>query len=637
MWKNSLKTKLIVSFALVAMVAVAVAGASALISMRETVEQEVRNKLLLLAEAKEGQIFSYLDSLESRTFDFSSDVLIRDNLAEKLNKILSGEFQIETLAIHLVDKEKKILAHSHKGSEREIGTIDTLPVQQCLNNKEEIIGTYINHFGEEVIGASMCFPQREWVLLTEISTKEAFAPVRDATYGLLIMLGLVLVFVILDIFLVAGRIINPVKKLHEASDIIARGNLEYKVDIRTKDEVEQLSHAFNQMVVNLKYSRSELEQYSRGLEDKVAERTKNLRNKVDELDAILHSIGEGVFVVNKDLKVIVINKVAANMAGYKMEEILGTKYAEKLKFIYEGDEKINDEFISKAIETKTIQEMSNHTILVDKDGNEIPVADSATPLFDKDGEVIGCVVAFRDVTKERNIEKAKTDFLSLASHQLRTPLSGTKWLIETIQRGITGKMTRQQKEYLGQIYNINERMIKLVFDILNVLRLESGAATIQKETIPISKLYDDLALMVEPAAKSKGVILRNILKNHKEVAVETDILMLQNILESFVSNAINYSSPGQEVILGANDEAATVIFFVKDSGIGIPKEEQERILEKFYRASNAKEFKPDGTGLGLYTASMLAEKIGAKISFESKKGKGTTFYLRVPKKVEKTI
>lgn len=630
MWKNNLKTKLVVSFVLISLVAVIVAGVSAVTSMKEAIEQEVRSKLLLLAETKEGQISSFL---ESRALDFSPDALIEDNLTEKLKEIIS----LETLAVYLVDEEKKILAHSRKEMEYEIDAIDTLPVQQCLNNKEEIISTYTNHFGEEVIGASVCFPQRGWVLLTEINTKEAFAPMRDATLGLVIILVIVLLFVILDIFLITGNIIEPIKKLHKASDIIAQGNLDYKVDIKTNDEIEQLGDAFNLMAANLKKSLSELRQYSLGLEEKIAERTKDLRNKVDELDAILHSIGDGVFVVGKDLKVIVVNKVAADMAGYKMEEILGTKYTEKLKFIFEGAEKINDEFVSKAIETKTIQEMSNHTILVDKAGNKIPVADSAAPLFDKDGEVIGCVVVFRDVTKERNIEKAKTDFLSLASHQLRTPLSGTKWLIETIQRGITGKMTRQQKEYLEQIYNINEQMIKLVFDILNVLRLESGAAVAQKEAIPVLKLYDNLVLMMEPAARSRGVILKNILKNHKEVTVETDMLMLQNILESFVSNAISYSSPGQEVILGADDEVAAVIFFVKDSGIGIPKEEQDRIREKFYRASNAKEFRPNGTGLGLYTASMLAGKIGAKISFESEKGKGPIFYLRVPKKVEKTI
>ena len=110
-----------------------------------------------------------------------------------------------------------------------------------------------------------------------------------------------------------------------------------------------------------------------------------------------------------------------------------------------------------------------------------------------------------------------------------------------------------------------------------------------------------------------------------------DVQILQSILECFLSNAINYSPSGQEVVIDCKEETTAFVFIVKDKGIGIPKEEQEHILERFYRASNAKKFKPDGTGLGLYIASMLAEKIGAKIIFDSKEGKGSTFYLRLPK------
>jgi len=102
-------------------------------------------------------------------------------------------------------------------------------------------------------------------------------------------------------------------------------------------------------------------------------------------------------------------------------------------------------------------------------------------------------------------------------------------------------------------------------------------------------------------------------------------------LECFISNAINYSQSGQKVILGVKEEPEAVIFSVRDFGIGVPKDEQARMFERFYRASNAKSLKPTGTGLGLSIARMLAEKIGAEISFESEEGKGSTFYLRVPK------
>ena len=229
------------------------------------------------------------------------------------------------------------------------------------------------------------------------------------------------------------------------------------------------------------------------------------------------------------------------------------------------------------------------------------------------------------------VEKLRTDFLSLASHQLRTPLSGIKWLIETMYRGTLGEMTKKQKEYLDDIYKIDERMIKLVSEMLGVLRLESETGPIKKEVVLISSLYEDIFISMTAAAKSREIILHSTLEDHKTATVETNQEILKSILECFISNAIIYSQNGQEVVLDAKEESAAVVFSVKDSGIGIPKDEQKRMFERFYRASNAKNLKPTGTGLGLSIAKMLAEKIGAEVSFKSEENKGSTFYLRIPK------
>ncbi|MDD5569503.1 MAG: HAMP domain-containing sensor histidine kinase, partial [Candidatus Pacebacteria bacterium] len=201
----------------------------------------------------------------------------------------------------------------------------------------------------------------------------------------------------------------------------------------------------------------------------------------------------------------------------------------------------------------------------------------------------------------------------------------------TMQRGIIGEMTEKQKGYLDQLYQLNERMIQLVSEMLSALRLEGGTESTKKELILISNLYKDLPIAMAAAAKSREIILRNNLKNYKAVAVETDREILKSIIECFISNAINYSQNGQEVVLDAKEEPAAVAFFVKDSGIGIPKDEQKRMFERFYRASNAKAFKPGGFGLGLSIAKTLAEKIGAEISFKSEENKGSTFYLRIPR------
>lgn len=139
---------------------------------------------------------------------------------------------------------------------------------------------------------------------------------------------------------------------------------------------------------------------------------------------------------------------------------------------------------------------------------------------------------------------------------------------------------------------------------------------------------------MESAAQSKGIVLYNAIQNRTSADVETDAEILQTILECFVSNAINYSGAGQKIIVDALEETNAIVFSVHDNGIGIPQEAQKHIFERFYRASNARVLKPEGTGLGLYIAFTLAEKLGGKVSFTSEEGKGSTFYLSIPKIVK---
>ncbi|OGI26052.1 MAG: hypothetical protein A3J76_05610 [Candidatus Moranbacteria bacterium RBG_13_45_13] len=777
MWKYGLKTKLVASFALMSLVAIVVAGASTLISMRRIAEQEIQNKLLLLADAKEGQIFAYLDSLESRTLDFSSDGFIRDSLkkinegnpqatealnehltknkkildpalvgvfvmdkegtvvastlpekmgknkkedacfvrgskevatidpqgdeypdlaspplevaapltdndtgeflgvianvfyTEKLGGILSGQYQVqkgaisssfgrsETLAFHLINKEKKILAHGLEETEHASGSIDTLPVQKCLGSQEEITGIYTNHFGEEVVGASMCFPRRGWTLLAEIDAREALAPVRNTTYGLVIMLGLVLIFVVLDIYLIAGNIIKPIEKLHEASDIIAQGNLEYKAVIRTGDEIEQLSHAFNQMVVNLKYSRDEIQEYSKELEKKVAEKTKDLQSKVedlnkaqeavlnvaedaeearqiaarekDKIDAILHSIGDGVFVVDSDLNIVMVNHVTEEVSGFSEKELVGRKYNSVLKFIFEDSGKVNDKFIKEAISTGQTQEMANHILLLRKDGSKVPVADSAALLKDQKGKVIGCVVVFRDVTKEREVDKAKTEFVSLASHQLRTPLSTVNWYSEMLLAGDAGKLNEEQKKYLEEIYKGNKRMVELVSALLNVSRLELGTFSIEPEPVNLEKIARSVLKEIAPDVSQKKIkLVKNFSSDVPDI--QADRSLTRMIFQNLLTNAVKYTPDGGTVTLDIGKKDNGILIRIQDTGYGIPQSQQDRIFSKFFRADNVRQRDSEGTGLGLYIVKSILDQTGGAIRFESAENKETVFYVTLP-------
>lgn len=239
------------------------------------------------------------------------------------------------------------------------------------------------------------------------------------------------------------------------------------------------------------------------------------------------------------------------------------------------------------------------------------------------------------------LKKKRAYFYSRALHKLRSPLSGAKLLIETMQRGITGELTDKQKEYLEQVHGTSEMAIKLSADIFDLLNMENDGIIVKKERVSISDLYNtEFSAKLELTAKNAGVIINNNLKDKSGIIIETDAQLWRNILEVFILNAVHYSEKGKEIILDVKEEDNVAVFFVKDNGIGIPKDEQEKIFEHFYRASNGKNFKPYGSGLGLYRAKIFAEKIGAEIYFESptfvektsvgkEENKGSIFYLKI--------
>ena len=354
-----------------------------------------------------------------------------------------------------------------------------------------------------------------------------------------------------------------------------------------------------------------------------------LRDEKAKDEALLASIGEGMIATDNTGEIIAVNRIAEQILGWNKEDLIGKKAGQVIPVIDENGELVPPEKHAVAVAIATSTTISSNTMqYVHKEGGRrTPVAVTVNPVI-LEGKLIGSIAIFRDITKEKELEETRRDLLSLASHQLRTPLSGTKWLIETLIKGIHGPLTKEQKEYLDEIYKINERMTTLVHDMLSVLRMESGITAATKEQVSVVPLAHTTIDGLDAVAKNKNIALR--LSECEDCDIAVDPLLLQNVLEGLISNAINYSNPGSEVVVNIEKKPTELIFSVKDSGIGIPQDEQRQIFARFYRASNAKTFDTRGTGLGLYIASMLAKKIGAILSFESEEGKGSTFYIHIP-------
>ena len=255
----------------------------------------------------------------------------------------------------------------------------------------------------------------------------------------------------------------------------------------------------------------------------------------------------------------------------------------------------------------------------------------STPLVTDDKQYLGRIWYFRDITEHKQIDRAKTEFVSLASHQLRSPLTGIKWFIDLLSSKKSGKLNEKQKEYLKEIDDINQRLIGLVNALLNVSRIELGVFAIEPKPISFTKIADSVLELLAPEIEKKKLQIRkNYDKNLRNIKADPNLVRI--IFQNLLSNAVKYTPRGGRISLTIKKQEPNVLIKLSDTGYGIPKNQQTKIFEKLFRADNIRETEPDGTGLGLYIVKSVVEQPGGKIWFKSEENKGTTFYVTFPLK-----
>jgi len=346
-------------------------------------------------------------------------------------------------------------------------------------------------------------------------------------------------------------------------------------------------------------------------------------------EAILSSIGDAVFACDKEGTILLFNAMAEEMTGVSAKQAIGRHYSQTVNFIKESDGKPCTSFIIEAIKRNKTTEMTNHVLLVSRDGGKIPVADSAAPIKNANNETIGCVVVFHDVTKERQIDKAKTEFVSLASHQLRTPLSTINWYSEMLLSEDVGKLTPRQCKYSQEVYKSSQRMVNLVNSLLNVSRLEMGTFAVEPELVDIVKIAKNSLTEYKSQIAERRLTIRQKY-DVSGLSFKADPKLLSIIFNNLLSNSITYTENGGRISLTVSKKKNDLLIRVADTGIGIPKDQQKEIFEKLFRADNAKKIDPNGSGLGLYIIKEIISHTGGKVWFESDEGKGTVFYISFP-------
>lgn len=403
-----------------------------------------------------------------------------------------------------------------------------------------------------------------------------------------------------------------------------------------EERLKESSTALNKNKIAMLNLLEDLSNEKKGIEKKVEERTielaelaKNLSESKKKFEILIRNIGDGVMATNKDGEIFIWNKTAEIITGWRSEDVQGKHFSEVFRVIKERDRSDASGFIYEAMNNGVTKLMENHVLLLTKDNKEIPVGDSASPIVDEYGKVNGIVVVFRDVTKERNLDRAKDEFVSTASHQLRTPLTAIKGYTGMLLDGDPGPLNDKQKEYLSEMKRANNRMIELINSLLNVSRVDLGVLSVSPESLDIGEVYmgviDEMKVIIKQKKQNFRVTAEEGLPT-----LNADKKILEMIFQNLLSNAIKYTPEGGNIVMDIKKIDSSLLISVSDTGLGVPEAAKDRIFQKMYRADNARINDPDGTGLGLYIVKAVLDQTGGKIWFESNENKGSTFYVSIP-------
>lgn len=445
-------------------------------------------------------------------------------------------------------------------------------------------------------------------------------------------------------------LLDPLHVLHGAVINLAKGDFTQRVHLQTGDELEDLGKSFNQMVESVIRSRREVdmkvEQQTKEIVKKSHELEKQQKATLNVLEDVekeraltakqaqdlkkyllaIENASDHIVITDSEGIILYANRAVEEITGFSVNEIVNKKVG--IKQLWGGQ--MDTEFYKKLWQTVKEKkqvftgEINNRR----KNGEPYVALASISPVVDN-GKVTFFVGIERDITRAKEVDRMKTEFISLASHQLRTPLSAMKWFLEMLLKGDAGKLSKEQTEMVDNINQSNERMIDLVNSLLNISRIESGRIIIDPQKTEITKLIKGLLTELQNKIEAKKQQFSLKIEPNLPL-INLDPKLIRNALQNLLTNAIKYTPSKGKISLTVKKQQNNFIIKIADTGYGIPKKEQEKVFSKLYRGTNVVKFETDGNGLGLYLVKGIVDASGGKIWFESHEGKGTMFWISLP-------
>lgn len=404
---------------------------------------------------------------------------------------------------------------------------------------------------------------------------------------------------VLSSWAVSG-IAKQLGEVTKAAQRIARGDWETQLSLDDAGEIGELAAAINSISLTIKRSMRDL------LESK------------GSLEAVLANMESGVLLFDSCGRVNLINPAAERLLGVRAEEALGKQHVEVVKnyslsSLIEG---VLSSWQPGRIEASIIYP------------KERTVDAHAAPIFGVQGEPRGVVVVLYDISELKHLERVRSEFVANVSHELKTPVTAVKGFAETLLSGALYNF-RAAEEFVNIIYEEAERLSRLIHDLLELSKIESKGFRLRIEPVELDREITRIVDKLKPQFIKKGLALSTDLPP-EPVIVKADRDQIEQVLLNLLDNSLKYTPSGGEVEVSLRREGNEAVVAVRDTGIGIPREDLPRIFERFYRVDKARSRKLGGTGLGLSIVKHIVEAHRGRVWVESELGKGSTFYFSLP-------
>ncbi len=591
---KSIRWRFILIYFLLVFLAMSIVGIF-IVAQLENIQLEMNKKSI---EDRVRFILETSNALKTKNWD--------ENIAEIQENIKTTQIGYnENLYIILNDKQKTIIAGSSEGiigqSAFNIAQINNYILTKSFDGStEHIVPLDQYDDSENPIFCHMSYPVEtdgnikgyiylstniEYIYDTVNQSRDILTRATVIALTVTIFLGMIL----------SSSITGPIKELTVKARQMSKGDFEQKVSVKSNDEIGQLGTTFNFLIDELKKSMS------------------NLQQEKSKMETTFKYMADGVLTVDTNGNIIHANPVAKKLLSLADEDEKYDDVVMKIK-----DNMVLTNLKSKNYHGTEILEQDRETYYVDY-----------APFMNNKNEVGGVIIVFKNVTEQYKIDKLQKEFVANVSHELKTPITTIKSYAETL---LDGALEEKQiaEDFLNVINSESDRMSRLVSDLLRLSRMDYDQTKWKKEKLNVSEMINQAAKKLSIQARNKNIDM-HVNMDAEDMYVFFDKDGFEQIILNIAGNAIKYTHSGGNVWINAHIENKSIAIGIRDDGIGIPKEDEARVFERFYRVDKARTREMGGTGLGLSIAKQIAEAHNSTLTLNSELNKGTEIVITIPK------